>query len=120
MNVDFYSPSLPCVKFRNLYPVLFHVRQFNKLEEIMEDKHICNILLYFLFTINRLRCLQVPILILLFVNTFTLSQAVDSKLKCSDDTFAQYFNCSSDCVYGEESLVSCMVPASKDIQCEVN
>ena len=86
----------------------------------MESKRIGDTLVvYFLFTIYRLKCLPVPILILFFLNTLTLSNAVDSEPKCSDDMFAEYFNCSSsDCIYGEQSNVSCMLPADKGNQCE--
>ena len=92
-----------------------------------KDKCISNILVYFLFTIDHLsftvrqRFLPVSIFVFVLINVFTLSQAADSKLKCSDDTLAQHFNCSStDCVYGEESLVKCTLPMSKDFICEVN
>lgn len=126
-NISFYLPSLPSAKILNLYPVFTFITVRNeddRIVSIMEDKRNCNVLLYSLFTITSLclsirqKCLLVPILILLLFNTCTLSQAMD---KCSDDTFARHFNCSSnDCVYGEESLVSCILPASiKDISCEV-
>ena len=87
----------------------------------MESKRICgNSVLCFIFTIHSLKCLPVSILILFLLNTLTLSNAVDSSPKCSDDMFAEYFNCSSsDCIYGEESNVSCMLPADKGNQCEV-
>ena len=95
------------------------------MEEKTENEYISNILCCFLCTKNHLsftvrqRFLLVPVLVLLLVNLLTLAQATDSKLKCSDDTLAQHFNCSStDCVYGEETSAKCTM--NKDITCEVN
>ena len=85
------------------------------------DVLFCRLLNSWSSSIRLQRYFPVSIFIILLLNILTLSQAVDSKPQCSDISLARYFNCSSsNCVYGEESLVNCSLAFNMDKPCEVN